>query len=100
MEVSIGVYGMTCGHCQKRVADAIVSLDGVESVDVNLEAESATVNFDPEKLSLDDIKEAVRKAGYSAEREAESEEGIKAETPEALREETPSGPISDPDLCL
>jgi len=96
MEVSIGVYGMTCGHCQKRVADAIVSLDGVESVDVNLEAESATVNFDPEKLSLDDIKEAVRKAGYSAEREAESEEGIKAETPEALREETPSGPISEP----
>ncbi|MDM7920611.1 MAG: heavy metal translocating P-type ATPase [Methanosarcina sp.] len=96
MEVSIGVYGMTCGHCQKRVADAIVSLDGVESVDVNLEAGSATVNFDPEKLSLDDIKEAVRKAGYSTEREAESEEGIKAETPEALREETPSGPVSEP----
>ena len=42
---------MTCGHCQKRVADAISSLEGVESVDVNLEAESATVIFDPEKVS-------------------------------------------------
>jgi Cu+-exporting ATPase len=95
MEVSIGVYGMTCGHCQKRVADAIVSLDGVESVDVNLEAESATVNFDSEKLSLDDIKEAIRKAGYSTEREAGTEEEIKVETPEPVREETPSEPVSE-----
>ncbi|HIH74969.1 MAG TPA: copper ion binding protein, partial [Methanosarcina sp.] len=73
MEVSIEVYGMTCGHCHKRVADAISSLDGVESVDVNLEAENATVSFDPEKLSLEDIKEAVRKAGYSTEREGGTE---------------------------
>lgn len=34
---------------KKRVADAISSLEGVESVDVNLESESATVSFDPEK---------------------------------------------------
>ncbi|WP_410509182.1 heavy metal translocating P-type ATPase [Methanosarcina hadiensis] len=73
MEVSIEVYGMTCGHCQKRVADAVSSLEGVESVDVNLEAERATVNFDPEKVSLEDIKEAVLKAGYSTEREKETE---------------------------
>jgi Cu+-exporting ATPase len=95
MEVSIEVYGMTCGHCQKRVADAISSLDGVESVNVNLEAESATVNFDSEKLSLDDIKEAIRKAGYSTEREAGTEEEIKVETPKPAREETPSEPVSE-----
>ncbi|MDD2615268.1 MAG: hypothetical protein PHP71_10535 [Methanosarcina sp.] len=28
MEVTIGVYGMTCGHCQKRVADAVYFLIG------------------------------------------------------------------------
>ena len=55
MEVTIGVYGMTCGHCQKRVADAISSLEGIESVDVNLESEYATVSFDPEKVTLEDI---------------------------------------------
>ena len=74
MEVTIGVYGMTCGHCQKRVADAISSLEGIESVDVNLESEYATVSFDPEKVTLEDIKAAIRKAGYSIEREETQEE--------------------------
>jgi len=91
MEVSIEVYGMTCGHCQKRVADAISSLDGVESVNVNLEAGNATVIFDPEKVSTDDIKEAILKAGYSTEPEAETEEEVKAAEP-AL-EETVAEPI-------
>src|SRR5665647_3025741 len=67
MEVTIGVYGMTCGHCQKRVADNISFLDGVESVEVDLESERATVSFDPEKVNPDDIKVAIRKAGYSTE---------------------------------
>ncbi|MGB9940147.1 heavy metal translocating P-type ATPase [Methanosarcina sp.] len=79
MEVTIGVYGMTCGHCQKRVADAISSLEGVESVDVDLESERATISFDSEKVSLDDIKAAVRKAGYSTEREKEAQEEIREE---------------------
>jgi P-type Cu+ transporter len=65
MEITIKVYDMTCGHCQKRVADAISSLDGVEAVEVDLESESAKVSFDPQKISLDEIKEAVQKAGYS-----------------------------------
>ena len=72
MEVTIKVYDMTCGHCQKRVADAISSLEGVEIVDVNLESESATVSFDPEKVSLDDIKAAIQKAGYPTESENEA----------------------------
>jgi len=80
MEVTIGVYGMTCGHCQKRVADAISSLDGVESVEVNLESESATVSFDPEKINLDNIKAAILKAGYSTEIEKEAQAENQAET--------------------
>ena len=83
MEITIGVYGMTCGHCQKSVADAISSLEGVESVDVNLEAESATVIFDPEKVSLDEIKGAILKAGYSTEKEGEAEAEAQEETSES-----------------
>lgn len=80
MEVTIKVYDMTCGHCQKRVTDAISSLEGVESVDVNLESESATVSFDPEKVSLDDIKAAIRKAGYPTESENENKTQEEART--------------------
>ena len=56
---------MTCGHCQKRVADAISSLEGVEFANMDLESESATVSFDSLKISLEDIKAAIHKAGYS-----------------------------------
>jgi Cu+-exporting ATPase len=69
---------MTCGHCQKRVADAISSLEGVEFVDVNLESERVTVSFDPQKTSLDDIKAAIDKAGYSTESENEAQEEVRA----------------------
>jgi Cu+-exporting ATPase len=91
MEITIEIYGMTCGHCQKRVADALSSLAGVESVVVNLETERATINYDPEQVSLEDIKEAVRKAGYSTERGGEpGEEEVQVELPpEPAREEEP-----------
>ncbi len=79
MEITIGVYGMTCGHCQKRVADAISSLEGVEAVNVDIESESATISFDPEKVSLDGIKTAIQKAGYSTEREQEDQEETREE---------------------
>jgi Cu+-exporting ATPase len=73
MKVNIEVYGMTCSHCQKKVEDSVSLLEGVESVKVNLEAERVTVSFNPQKISMDDIKEAIRKAGYSTE----VEEGTK-----------------------
>jgi Cu+-exporting ATPase len=74
MEVNIGVYGMTCGHCQKKVEDAVSLLEGVESVGVNLEAERVTVSFNPQKVSMHDLKEAIRKAGYSTDVEEGSRE--------------------------
>ncbi|WP_406655510.1 heavy metal translocating P-type ATPase [Methanolobus sp. ZRKC2] len=64
MQTKIKIYGMTCMHCHKRVTDAISSLEGVFSVDVNLEDESATVEFDPDKTSIENIKQAVTDAGY------------------------------------
>lgn len=71
---------MTCGHCQKRVAEAISSLEGVESVEVDLESKRATVNFDPEKVSLDDLKRAIQNAGYSTEIEKEVQTENQKET--------------------
>ncbi|MDW7731535.1 MAG: heavy metal translocating P-type ATPase [Methanolobus sp.] len=64
MQTKIKVYGMTCMHCHKRVTDAISALEGVSSVEVDLEDENATVEFDPYKTSLEDIRQAVVDAGY------------------------------------
>ncbi|HJH29402.1 MAG TPA: heavy metal translocating P-type ATPase [Methanosarcinaceae archaeon] len=64
MEAVIDVNGMTCMHCHKTVTDAISDVNGVESVDVSLEDNNATVIFDDEVTSLDAIEQAVVDAGY------------------------------------
>jgi Cu+-exporting ATPase len=66
MRETIGISGMTCMHCHKRVTDAISKVKGVKSVEVSLENKSATVEFDDGAASLDVIKKAVIDAGYEA----------------------------------
>ena len=60
------VGGMTCAACQAHVDRAVSKLDGVQSVAVNLLAGSMMVDYDPARVSPDDICTAVDRAGYSA----------------------------------
>lgn len=80
MKIKFKVYGMTCMHCHKSVTDAISAVNGVNAVDVQLEDESATVDFDPNLTSLDTIKEAVIKAGYKVDEKPLSSENINLKT--------------------
>ena len=43
---TIPVYGMMCEHCVKAVTMALQDIDGVQGVQVSLEASSAAVTFD------------------------------------------------------
>lgn len=58
------IEGMTCDHCKRAVTEALAELDGVESVDVDLEDGKATVSFHPDRVSEEKMKEAVEEAGY------------------------------------
>lgn len=60
------VGGMTCAACQAHVDRAVSKLDGVQSVAVNLLADSMMVDYDPAQVTSDDICTAVDRAGYSA----------------------------------
>jgi len=62
MKKSVGIEGMSCQHCVRRVDAALKALSGVTSVSVDLGAKSATV----EGEGLDDaaIRAAVDEAGY------------------------------------
>ncbi len=60
----IKIEGMMCGHCQANVERSVSTLNGVTDVNVDLAAKQATVTFDPALASLDDIKAAVKDAGY------------------------------------
>ncbi len=59
------VQGMTCGHCVRSVTEEISALDGVESVDVDLEKGTAVVAGDAQP---DAVKAAVKEAGYEITR--------------------------------
>lgn len=56
------VEGMSCGHCEKAVKNALGELEGVSSVNVDLKAK--TVEVQGENLLDNLIKEAVEEAGY------------------------------------
>ncbi len=63
-EVEFTVSGMTCGSCAARVEKALTRQSGVAYAGVNLALEKATVAFDPDELTADDLVLAVGKIGY------------------------------------
>jgi Cu+-exporting ATPase len=64
--VSFPVEGMTCASCVNRITRFLQKVDGVEDANVNLASESATVRFDPARVSTPDLIAAVDAAGYVA----------------------------------
>jgi Cu+-exporting ATPase len=74
-EVELALEGMSCASCAARIEKRLNGLDGV-SASVNYATEQATVAFDPEQVSTEDLIAAVEAAGYHASlpREALGEE--------------------------
>lgn len=62
MKKTLIVEGMSCGHCEKAVINALKELEGVLDVKVNLQSKEVTV----EGNNLEDniIKEKIEDAGY------------------------------------
>lgn len=61
--VTLGVSGMTCAACSNRIEKSLNKMDGVEA-NVNLAIEKATVTYDPEKQSINDIQKKIESLGY------------------------------------
>ncbi len=62
--VIIKIGGMTCAVCVKTIENALMALDGVSEVNVNLGAELAYVTYNSQVVSVQDMKEAITSAGY------------------------------------
>ena len=57
------VKGMTCGHCVQAVTDEVAAIDGVRSVQVDLDSGSVTVEADA-PVPAASYAAAVGEAGY------------------------------------
>ncbi len=63
--LDLKVGGMTCAACSKAVERVTKKLDGVESSSVNIATEKANIEYDPSKVKVSQIKQAIEKAGYT-----------------------------------
>ncbi len=61
------VTGMTCGGCTSNVTQALQAIAGVGDVKVSLSAGEATVQYDERLTSPDQLKSAVKGAGYGVD---------------------------------
>lgn len=51
-KVEVKIEGMSCGHCTKSAHDFFKDIEGVKSVDVNLDKRNAFVEYDEIKLDI------------------------------------------------
>lgn len=64
MKTTLQVEGMTCAACSARIEKVLTKLEGVESATVNLMAKKATIEYDPEKITVDQFIEKIERAGF------------------------------------
>jgi Cu+-exporting ATPase len=62
--VELPITGMTCASCVARNERALRKLDGVSAANVNFATEKATVTFDPDLISAEELVHSVEAAGY------------------------------------
>ncbi len=62
--VKLNVEGMSCSHCENSVKKAVGGLVGVSSVEVDLAGKTVTVDYDTEKVKVEEMKEAIEDQGY------------------------------------
>ena len=64
MKKTIPVIGMACSVCSANVEKKLQSLDGINSASVFLASRTALVDYNPDIISLEDMKREISNAGY------------------------------------
>ncbi len=64
--VELNIEGMHCNGCSTRLEKVLNEMDGV-SAKVSLEDKKANIEYDEEKVTLEEVIEAIEDAGFSAE---------------------------------
>src|SRR5215216_4058115 len=62
--LTLAVTGMTCASCASRIERGLKKVAGVETAQVNLASEHATIAYDPQQIQPRDLVAAVERTGY------------------------------------
>src|SRR5699024_10759639 len=63
-KADLDVIGMTCAACSNRIEKVLNRTDGVEQANVNLTTENATIKYNPEVTSIDELIKKIQNIGY------------------------------------
>jgi copper chaperone CopZ len=66
MRASLRIVGASCATCIVPVRRVLERLDGVEKVGINYVADLLLVDYDPAKVGLAEIVDAIKSVGYQA----------------------------------
>ncbi len=75
-KITMKITGMTCASCSQTVEGALRKVKGVESANVNLATEKATVVYSPRTVSILDLRKAVENVGYGVPSEEEVDRSL------------------------
>jgi len=85
---TFSIQGMHCASCVRLIERALSKTEGIAQANVNLATDQATVTYDPDKVSDQQIQTAVENVGYKAmlNEEKKSEDEEKKEKQKELRD--------------
>ena len=64
---TISVYDMTCNSCENRVERALKKVEGVVNAKASYSSEQVVVEYDSSLCTKEQLKSAIKTAGYSTE---------------------------------
>ena len=60
----LNINDMTCMGCVNSIKNVIEEISGVSDAEVSLESKQLEIQYDPEKVNINQIKKAIMEAGF------------------------------------
>lgn len=77
-KIVLKIQGMHCASCTKAIEKSLLKEKGISFVDVSFALEKAIIEYDPEKINIDEIKKIIEETGYKTlEKEGDMADEIK-----------------------
>lgn len=65
--VKLKITGMTCAGCSDHISKALKGVNGIKDYKVEYPGDKATISYDANLTSIDDIIKVIEQTGYKAE---------------------------------
>ncbi|MGC8961358.1 MAG: copper ion binding protein [Candidatus Bathyarchaeia archaeon] len=63
-KIKVKIGGMHCASCAQTIERTLRRVDGVAYSTVNFATEEASIEYDPDRVSIDRIEDAIKEVGY------------------------------------